>query len=389
MGDASGVRYHRRMAAEGSVPSTSSLDAFARELDLLEERIRAGLSESDRDHLGRIEGVADGAWMVGALAAPFGPNVVSMAGLSLARTARWTMVAHHVLHGGYDDVPEMPVGRSSASFARGRRRVRDFRDWLLPEAWCHEHNKLHHYRLNEAMDPDLVERNLDWLRESSLPLPVKYAIVGFFACTWRASYYAPNTLRVLLRDEARREARERGEEPSAREPTLAEMFREPALYTRCFLPYVGSELLLPVYIALPFGPGAAVSALVNSLGAEVLTNLHTFVVITTNHAGHDVEAYDAPIGRRGKGEFYRRQVMGSVNFETGGFVRDFLHGYLNYQIEHHLFPDLPMAAYARMQPEVRAICERHGVPYKQEGVFTRLKKTLDVMVGRGTMLRAR
>ena len=35
-----------------------------------------------------------------------------------------------------------------------------------------------------------------------------------------------------------------------------------------------------------------------------------------------------------------RQVLGSTNFRTGGDVNDFLHGWLNYQIEHHLWPDL-------------------------------------------------
>ena len=30
---------------------------------------------------------------------------------------------------------------------------------------------------------------------------------------------------------------------------------------------------------------------------------------------------------------------------------------------------------------MRAICEKHGVPYVQENVFKRLKKTADIMVG--------
>jgi len=36
---------------------------------------------------------------------------------------------------------------------------------MLPEAWNVEHNKLHHYKLGELEDPDLVERNMDMIRK--------------------------------------------------------------------------------------------------------------------------------------------------------------------------------------------------------------------------------
>jgi linoleoyl-CoA desaturase len=38
-------------------------------------------------------------------------------------------------------------------------------------------------------------------------------------------------------------------------------------------------------------------------------------------------------------------------------------GNLSFQIEHHLFPDLPSNRYAEIAPRVRAICERYGLPY--------------------------
>jgi hypothetical protein len=34
-----------------------------------------------------------------------------------------------------------------------------------------------------------------------------------------------------------------------------------------------------------------------------------------------------------------------VNFNTGSDANDYLHGWLNYQIEHHMFPDLSMLSY--------------------------------------------
>jgi hypothetical protein len=42
------------------------------------------------------------------------------------------------------------------------KRATQWFDWMLPEAWNIEHNNLHHYRLGEKYDPDLVERNREW-----------------------------------------------------------------------------------------------------------------------------------------------------------------------------------------------------------------------------------
>lgn len=39
------------------------------------------------------------------------------------------------------------------------------------------------------------------------------------------------------------------------------------------------------------------------------------------------------------------------------------------QIEHHLWPDLSMLSYQKAAPLVKAICEKHQVPYVQQSVF--------------------
>jgi len=38
-------------------------------------------------------------------------------------------------------------------------------------------------------------------------------------------------------------------------------------------------------------------------------------------------------------------------------------GNLSYQVEHHLYPDMPSSRYREIAPKVRAICERYGLPY--------------------------
>ncbi len=55
-------------------------------------------------------------------------------------------------------------------------------------------------------------------------------------------------------------------------------------------------------------------------------------------------------------------MTGSSNFEASRIVH-VLSGHLGFQIEHHLFPNVPAWRYPEMAPRVREICERHGLPY--------------------------
>ncbi len=83
--------------------------------------------------------------------------------------------------------------------------------------------------------------------------------------------------------------------------------------------------------------------------------------------------------------FYVRQVVSSANYNRGGDLVDFSHGWLNYQIEHHVFPDLSMLQYQQGAPKLEQICQKYGVPYIKENVFKRMMKTLNIMVGQSSM----
>jgi hypothetical protein len=93
-------------------------------------------------------------------------NPFSVLMLSLWTMSRWTTIAHHTGHGGYNRADETGFF-NSRGFAQGTlfKRATQWFDWMLPEAWNIEHNNLHHYRLGELEDPDLVERNLEFVRE--------------------------------------------------------------------------------------------------------------------------------------------------------------------------------------------------------------------------------
>ena len=107
-------------------------------------------------------------------------------------------------------------------------------------------------------------------------------------------------------------------------------------------------------------------------------------IIVPNHSAEDIYRFEEP--GKGRGEFYLRQIIGTVNYKTGSDRIDFLHGWLNYQVEHHLFPSLPLNHYQEMQPIVKEICKKHNLPYRQEGVFKRAWMTIELMVGKSSQL---
>lgn len=187
------------------------LNALARDLSALEQELRAEIGPDDLKHLKKIEGWGRLCSAVGFALAWIAPNPLSMALISQGTFSRWAIIAHHVLHRGYDKVPGAPSRLTSQIFARGWRRFLDWPDWIHPTAWSYEHNALHHYKLGEVHDPDQPELNGSMLRSSGLPLPLRYLAVAVAALSWKWLYYAPNTCGELHFKEmgTRKEAGER------------------------------------------------------------------------------------------------------------------------------------------------------------------------------------
>ena len=44
-----------------------------------------------------------------------------------------------------------------------------------------------------------------------------------------------------------------------------------------------------------------------------------------------------------------------------------------------------MLQYQKGAPKLQAICDKYGVPYVNENVWERLRKTVDIMVGKTSM----
>ncbi len=369
------------------------VDALARDLDLVRNAARSGQTAADLTHFRRIERLGRGLTLVG-LAFAWMPNPLSVLALALGSFSRWAIVGHHVSHKGMDRVPGWPKRLRSDRFARGWRRVIDWMDWMEPAAWHHEHDVLHHYHLGEAHhpdtepakkpapmgDPDLAEDRSAFLRDAPLPRWVRVAIVLLGCMFWKPFYYAPNTMNELFNQKAPPEDRFPISSPRFWSPTSRRMW---AVALRCWLPYCAWRFGVLPALFLPLGRGAWMAALINLALAELVTNAWSFWVIVPNHTGADLYRFATPTTHRG--EFYLRQILGSVDYRTGGFMNDFLHGWLNYQIEHHLFPDLSPRQYGRMHPEVKAICARHGVPFVQQSVLTRARACMRILIGADSM----
>jgi fatty acid desaturase len=362
--------------------SGMNVAGFCADIERLKADAYRQIGPADFAHLRRIERYGRVAAILGLATAWIIPNPVTAFLLSLGQFTRW-LLAHHITHRGYDRVPGIPARYTSRVFARGWRRYVDWFDWLDPDAWDHEHNILHHYHTGEESDPDLAERNLEFLRQMRVPRWCKYGLMALAACTWKIIYYAPNSLSVLDPVTRRRLHHSRvvaftiGSVLDFRRPTVRR------LWATCYLPYATWHFAILPLLFLPLGTTAVWYVLINKLIAEAITNAHAFLVIAPNHTADDL--YRFSFHYHHKDEFYVTQVVGSANYRCGNELTDYMSLWLNYQIEHHLIPDLPMRQYTRIQPQVKALCERHGIPYRQESVFRRFGRMLDVAVGRTSM----
>jgi fatty acid desaturase len=393
-----------KLSAKDSWILNLDYDAFAKEVTNLGKKLQKSSNNDDVEHLNKIVEWTNIACILGVSTMWMSPNPITVAALSTWTYSSWLMIAHHTCHGGYNRVDAGKYNSRGFSLGSIPKRVADWCDWMLPEAWNIEHNRLHHYHLGEPLDPDLVERNLTFLRDMKIPLPLKYVVAAALMPVWKWFYYAPNTYKELTLAKLNSEKKELPEgldpydaltlktmffpETKAQE-LMNEIVPPKEFFQKVLAPFFVTRFLLlpaPLLFIPDFGGDLFFNAMLNLILADLLTNIHGFVTVVTNHAGEDLYKFEDEVKPK-SGAFYVRQIVSSTNYDTGTDVIDFSHGWLNYQIEHHVWPDLSMLQYQKGQPELKAICNKYGVPYVQENVFERLRKTVDIMVGRTNMRR--
>jgi len=380
---------------------TFDLEAFTTDMKKLGDELEKNQGPADVAHLNKMVMWSNACALVGMLTMGFGVHAVPIIALSTFTFTRWTMIAHHTCHGGYDRVHPNKARWHRFKFAIGGlwNRMCDWFDWMMPEAWNVEHNNRHHYCLSEVEDPDLVENNLVDLRDAPVPIFLKLLAMPLIVTTWKWYYYSPNTYKELKLARWRKAGKKIPEGVITSDAvTVRSLFFSGGtpFYSiwEFFSVVIGPYLIIHFFLFpapllvigehMGLGHDMYISAVKNLFYAELLTNFHGFVAVVTNHAGDDMYRFRDGC-RPHSGSFYLRQVLASVDFWTGSDINDFLHGYLNYQIEHHMWPSLSMLSYKRSQPLVKALCKKHGVPYVQQNVFWRVKKTVDIMTGAASM----
>ena len=97
--------------------------------------------------------------------------------------------------------------------------------------------------------------------------------------------------------------------------------------------------------------------------ANIVRNVWAYAIIFCGHFPDQTYTFsEEEVEDESRGGFYVRQLLGAANID-GGPLFHVTSGNLGYQVEHHLYPDMPSTRYAEIAPRVKAICERYELPY--------------------------
>ncbi|MCB1264008.1 MAG: acyl-CoA desaturase [Mycobacterium sp.] len=263
--------------------------------------------------------------------------LIGTAGLSISKIIENMEIGHNVMHGQWDWMRDPKIHSTTWEW-----------DNASPaELWKHSHNELHHTYTNvRGRDNDLgygimrVDEEQPW-KPLYLMQPLSNAVNACFF-QYGIAFYDLEVGKYLKGRVEKKDFIGRGRK------VLAKIRRQA---TRDYM-------LWP----LLSGP-SALSTLTANLTANLIRNLWTHSVIMCGHFPDGVQTFSKDsIEGETRGQWYLRQMLGSANI-SGGPALHFMTGNLSYQIEHHLFPDLPSNRYQEISPKVREVFERYGLTY--------------------------
>jgi len=327
-------------------PTTAHLTAedienLGRELDAIREQVVASRGERDAAYIRKvIDGqrkleLGSRAVLLFSLFPP--AWVVGTVGLSISKIVENMEIGHNVMHGQWDWMRDSKIHSTTWEW-----------DNASPaEMWKHSHNEVHHTYTNvRGKDHDLgygimrVDENQKWV-----PFYLAQPLWNFInACVFEygiaaydlqiGKYLKGRTDKAEFQGKAKR--------------VLAKIRKQA---TR---DYVLHPLLS--------GP-SALTTLTANVTANLVRNLWTHSVIMCGHFPEGVQTFEKnSIDGETRGEWYLRQMLGSANI-SGSRLLHFMSGNLSFQIEHHLFPDLPSNRYQEIAPKIQDVFERYGLTY--------------------------
>jgi fatty acid desaturase len=292
-------------------------------------------------------------WLVFALVGDSWYQMIVAAVLGLV----FTQVAFLGHDGGHQQVARSKRTNDGLSILTGDVLVGLSFGW-----WVDKHNR-HHSRPNYVgYDPDIADSVLAVTAEQAAS---RDSTIGRFVTSHQAWLFFPMltleglNLHVqsaiwLWRGKGRRYRR-----------------TELVLLTVHTLVYVGALLLVL----------SPLQALAFFAVHQAVWGLYMGCSFAPNHKGMPT----IPVG--GKLDFLRRQVLTSRNVR-GGRLTDFMLGGLNYQVEHHLFPNMPRANLRKAQPIVQAYCRELQISYTETSLYGSYAAALRHLHTLGEPLRA-
>jgi NADPH-dependent stearoyl-CoA 9-desaturase len=321
--------------------TAEDVEAIGRELDGIRARVMDSRGASDAAYIRRVIEVQRGleAASRGVLLFSLFPPawLLGTAGLSVAKVLENMEIGHNVLHGQWDWMRDPKIHSTTWEW-----------DHAAPaDMWKHSHNELHHTYTNVlGRDNDLgygimrVDEEQRWT-PFHLGQPLWNLLNAIFFQYGIAAY----DLEVGRYLKGRKDKAE---------------FRAQA---RKVLRKVGRHGLRD-YVLHPLlsGPSALTTLTANAT-ANLVRNLWTHSVIMCGHFPEGVETFEkTSIEGETRAEWYLRQMLGAANID-GGRALHIATGNLSFQIEHHLFPDMPSNRYQEIAPEIRDLFERYRLSY--------------------------
>jgi fatty acid desaturase len=114
---------------------------------------------------------------------------------------------------------------------------------------------------------------------------------------------------------------------------------------------------------LPGVESTYLRTLVADAVANVIRNVWAHAIIFCGHFPDQTYTFSQEeVEDETRGEWYLRQLVGAANID-GSPLFHVISGNLGYQVEHHLYPDMPASRYSEIAPKIKDICERYELPY--------------------------
>jgi len=325
--------------------TAEDIEELSRELDAIREQVVSSRGERDAAYIRKVIDVQRkleiGSRAV-LLFSLFPPAwLLGTAGLSIAKILDNMEIGHNVLHGQWDWMRDPKIHSTTWEW-----------DHASPaELWKRSHNELHHKYTNVVgRDNDLgygimrVDEDQPW-HPAYLAQPL-YNLLN--ACVFEYGIAAYDIELAKYLDGSPKTAEDKADFRRKAKLTLRKIRKQATK------DYVVHPLLS--------GPSVLHTLAANAV-ANVVRNVWSHSVIMCGHFPSGVETFaTTSIEGETRGDWYLRQMLGSANI-SGSRLMHVMTGNLSYQIEHHLFPDLPSNRYAEIAPQVRELFERYGLNY--------------------------